>query len=50
MSVIVKVLNERMSPASNDAHNEMDDTKGVKIGYLRGDLYLCNDTRSCLIN
>ena len=32
MSVKVKVPNELMKPTSNDSHNEMNDTKGVRIG------------------
>ena len=30
MSVKVNVPKERMTPALNDVHNEMNDTKGVK--------------------
>ena len=32
MSVKVKVPQELMTQASNDEHNEMNDTKGVRIG------------------
>ena len=49
MSVKVKVSNERMRPTSNDAHNEMNDTNVVRIGYSRSEIDLSNDTRSFLI-
>ena len=45
MSVKVKVAKEWMRPATNDAHNEMNDIKGFTIGWLRAELDLCNDTR-----
>ena len=34
-----------MRPASDDAHNEMSHTKGVRIGKSRDGLDLSNDTR-----
>ena len=37
-----------MSPASNDAHKEMNETKGVRIRLLRGQLDLSDDTKSFL--
>ena len=40
MSVKVKVPNEWIRTASNDEYNEMNDTKGIRIGYLRGGLDL----------
>ena len=45
ISLKVKVPNEWMRPASNDAHNEINDTKGVRIGWSRGVLVLSNDTQ-----
>ena len=50
MSVKVKVLKERLKPASKNIHNELNDTKDVRIGYSRGDLDLSNDTRLWLVN
>ena len=38
-----------MRSASNDAHNDMNDTKGVRIGYSRGELHLSIGTRAFLI-
>ena len=38
-----------MRPASNDVHIEMNDTKGVKLGSLRGYLDSSNDTRLFLV-
>ena len=38
-----------MSPASNDVHYEMKDTKGVRIGQSRGELDSSNDTRLFLV-
>ena len=38
-----------MRPASNDAHNEMNGTIGVRIGYSRGEIDLSNDARLFLI-
>ena len=38
-----------MRSASNDAHNEMNDTKGVSIGSSRGELDISNDSRSFFI-
>ena len=38
-----------MRPASNDAHNEMNDTKGVRIEKSRGELDISNNTRLFLI-
>ena len=32
-----------MRPASNDAHNETNDTKGVRIGLSRGELDSSNE-------
>ena len=49
MSVKVKVPNERMRPASNDAHNEMNDTQDVRIGLSRGELDSSNDISSFLV-
>ena len=44
MSVNAKVPNELMWPASNDAHNEMNDTKGFRIVQSRGEVDSRNDT------
>ena len=38
-----------MRPASNDAHNEMNGTIGVRIGYSRGELDSSNDIRTFLV-
>ena len=38
-----------MRPASNDAHNEMNGTKGVRLGKSRGELESSNETSSFLI-
>ena len=38
-----------MRPASNDAHYETNDTKGIRIGQSRGELDLSNDTSSFFI-
>ena len=49
MSVKVKVPNELMRSTSNDVHNEMNDTKYVRIGKSRGELDPGNDIRLFLI-
>ena len=49
MSVKVSVSKERIKSASSNAHNEMNDTKGVRIRSLRGEIDLSNDTRSFLV-
>ena len=49
MYVEVKVPKERMRATSCNAHNEMNDTKGFWVGQSRGELDLCNDTRSFLV-
>ena len=38
-----------MRPASNKAHNEMNETKGVRIGQSRGELDSGNDIRLFMI-
>ena len=38
-----------MRPPSNEAHNEMNDTKGVSIRQLRGEIDPGNDIRLFLI-
>ena len=38
-----------MRPTSNDAHNEMNDTKVGRIGYSKGELDPDNDIRSFLV-
>ena len=49
MSDKLKVPIEIIRPSSSDAHNEMNDTKGVRIRSLRGEIDLSNDTRSFLV-
>ena len=49
MSVKIKVPKERMRPTSSNAHNEMNDTKGVRRGLSNGELDLCNNTRAFLV-
>ena len=49
MSVKVKFPNEWMRSSSNDTHNEMNDTKGVRIVWSGGDIDLSNDTKSFFI-
>ena len=49
MSAKVKVLNKLMRLTSNDVHDEMNDTKGFRIGQSRGELYSSNDRRSFLV-
>ena len=49
MSVKVKVSNERMRQASNDAYSEMNDTKFVRIGSSKCELDSSNDIRSFLV-
>ena len=38
-----------MRSSSRKANYEMNDTKGVRIGYSRGELDLINDTRLFLV-
>ena len=45
----VKVPKEWMRPATNDAHNEMNNTIGVGIGQSRGELDLTNDGKLFLV-
>ena len=43
--MVFKSAYELMKPTSDDAHNEMNDTKGAMIVWSRGELDLSNNNR-----